>query len=211
MLKFRVHAILVVSLFLLFGGVKLASAQSGDVSFGLGTLMDGSNHQQIDTFGDGNLYNTPEMTGLFGMFAGDYMFRPHFGVGAETSFRFGQGAYAGLNYRPIFYDVNAVYQPISNSHNIVPDFQAGLGATKLSFYYSQQFCDTFAGCSTSNQYIESSEHFQLHAAVGVKIYVKGGIYVRPAFDVHWVNNFYQFKSGWVPQYTVSLGYTFGRH
>jgi hypothetical protein len=211
MLKFRVQAILVVSFVLLFGGVRRASAQSGDVFFGMGTATDSSNGQQINTFGDGTLYNTPKMTGLFGTFGADYMFRPHLGVGADATFRFGQGDYAGLNYRPTFYDFDAVYQPTSSSSRIVPDFKAGLGVAKLSFYYSQQFCDVFAGCSTSNQFIESSNHFQLHVGGGVKFYVKGDMYIRPAVDVHWVDNFYQFGSNWVPQYTVSVGYTFGRH
>jgi hypothetical protein len=30
-------------------------------------------------------------------------------------------------------------------------------------------------------------------------------------DVHWVNNFFQFGSGWVPQYSVAVGYRFGEH
>jgi hypothetical protein len=41
----------------------------------------------------------------------------------------------------------------------VPEFQAGLGGVNLKFYYSQQYCDIFAGCSTSNSYLESSNHF----------------------------------------------------
>ena len=41
------------------------------------------------------------------------------------------------------------------------------------------------------------------------MYVKGGLYLRPQVDVHWVNNFNEFGSDWVPEYTVAIGYTFG--
>jgi hypothetical protein len=29
-------------------------------------------------------------------------------------------------------------------------------------------------------------------------------------DVHYVNNFFPFGSNWVPRYSVSLGYSFGK-
>jgi hypothetical protein len=130
---------------------------------------------------------------------GDLMFMPHFGVGAESSFRMSQGAYAGLKYRPTFYDFNGIWQPFSGSKRIVPEFQAGLGGVNLKFYYSQQYCDIFAGCSTSNSYLESSNHFQLHLSAGVKFYVTHSFFIRPQVDAHWVNNFFQFGSSWVPE------------
>ncbi len=80
----------------------------------------------------------------------------------------------------------------------MPEFQAGLGAVNLRFYLNQNFCDSFGGCSNSNIFLESSNHFQLHLAGGVRFYVKGGIFVRPQIDGHWVNNFFQFGSNWVP-------------
>jgi hypothetical protein len=195
---------------LLFGSAKVAKAQSGDVYFNIGTATAKSSNQSIDTFGDGNLYTTPAMGGVFGGFGADFMFRPTLGVGFEYNARFSQAGYAGLNYRPKFYDFNAVWKPISNSGKIVPEFQAGVGAASLSFYYNQQFCDAFAGCSTSNSYLESSHHFQTHLGAGVNIYVKGGIFVRPQIDVHYVRNFYQFGSNWVPEYSFGIGYTFGK-
>src|SRR5258708_5143376 len=93
---------------LVFGAVKTAKAQSGDVYFNIGTATDKSNNQLIDTFGDGNLFATPAMNGLFGGFGGTYMIRPTIGFEAEYFARFSQGGYAGLNYRPKFYDFNAV-------------------------------------------------------------------------------------------------------
>jgi hypothetical protein len=186
------------------------TAQSVDAYAGVGTNVAASNGQAIDTFGTGNLYSTPRMSGLFTVIGGTFMFTPHFGVGGETSFRNSQGDYAGLKYRPLFYDFNGVWKPLANSHRFVPEFQAGLGAVNTKFYYSQQSCDAFAGCSTSNSFLESSNHFQAHFAAGLDIYIKNGFFFRPQVDGRWVNNFFQFGSDWVPQYTAAIGYTFGR-
>lgn len=195
---------------LLFGPVQLVKAQSASVYFGLGTARDSSNGQAIDTFGTGTPLNTPRMDGLFEMIGGDVLFRPSFGVGFETSFQ-SQRNYSGLNYRPLFYDFNAIYTPVLPSSRIVPEFQAGLGGVNLRFYLNQNFCDAFGGCSNSNVYLESSNHFQVHLGGGVRFYVKGGIFIRPQIDGHWVNNFFQFGSNWVPEYSMALGYTFGRN
>jgi hypothetical protein len=50
----------------------------------------------------------------------------------------------------------------------------------------------------------------VHGAVGVKLYVKGNIFIKPQFDIHYVTHLTdQFGRDWVPQYTVAVGYTFG--
>ena len=193
---------------LLFGSVQVAKAQSGDIYFNIGTATDKSSGQMIDTFGDSNLYSTPKMTGLFGGFGGSFMLRPSIGFGAEYFSRFSQGSYAGLNYRPKFYDFNAVWKPLNKSKYVVPEFQAGIGGASLSFYYPQQ-CNAISGCSSSG-IAASSRHFQTHLGAGVNLYVKGGIFVRPQVDVHYVKNFFQFGSNWAPAYSVAIGYTFGR-
>ena len=191
---------------LVFGSVKTAKAQGGDIYFNIGTATDKSNNQLIDTFGDGNLFPTPAMTGTFGGFGGSFMLRPTIGFGAEYYARFSQGPYAGLNYRPKFYDFNAVWKPLLNKI-VVPEFQVGIGGASLSFYYPQQ-CNSFA-CS-SNSFVASSRHFQTHLGAGLAIFVKGGIFVRPQVDVHYVRNFFQFGSNWAPAYSVAIGYAFGR-
>jgi outer membrane protein W len=185
----------------------MASAQS--VYFGVGTTHLESNGQSIDTFGTGNPLGTPSMSGAFGKVGGDFMLTPHFGIGAETDFRFSQGAYAGLKYRPIFYDFNAIYTPIRSYKRVVPELQAGLGAVNTRFFYSSQYCDAFAGCSSNNQFLESSNHFQVHLAAGVRFYVTPHLFVRPQVDAHYVNNFFQFGSNWVPEYGASVGWRFG--
>ena len=44
--------------------------------------------------------------------------------------------YAGLDYRPAFYDVNAVYQPFGRSRRLIPEIQGGIGRASLRFYYT---------------------------------------------------------------------------
>jgi Outer membrane protein beta-barrel domain len=189
-----------------------ANAQfSPDVFFGVGTASASSNGQSIDTFGDGTLYGTPRLGGAFGKVGADLMITPHFGISGETDFRFSQGSYAGLTYRPLLYDFNGVWLPTGNRlKRVVPELQAGLGGVNMKFYYPSSYCDAFAGCSSSNQYIESSNHFQVHLEAGVRFYVTNHLFVRPQVDAHWVNNFFQFGSHWVPEYGASIGWTFHR-
>jgi outer membrane protein W len=190
-----------------------ASAQVGpDVFFGVGTAQAPSSNSLIDTFNNGNPFTTPKLTGTFGKAGADIMITPHFGIGGETDFRFSQGAYAGLKYRPTFYDFNAIWAPtVPFFKRVVPEFQAGLGGTNLKFYYSNAYCDAFTGCSSNNQYLESSNHFQVHLSAGVRLYATKHIFIRPQVDAHWVNNFFQFGSNWVPEYGASLGWSFGAH
>lgn len=197
--------------FVLFVGASLSQAQTGlDVYFGAGTAMDSSSGARVDTFGTGAPYTTPRLGGTFGRVGADYMFKPWLGVGAETDWRFSQGAYAGLSYRPLFYDFNVIWMPTaSRNKRIVPELQAGIGGTKVSFYENQTYCDAFAGCSSSNTQVESSNHFQTHLSAGIRFYATQHLFVRPQVDAHYVDNFFQFGSNWVPEYGASVGWRFG--
>ena len=193
-----------------FAGSAYAQADL-DVFFGVGTATAPSNNQLIDTYGDGTLYGSPKLNGAFAKIGADIMLTPHFGVNGETDFRFSQGAYAGLNYRPTFYDFNGIWLPFGDHFKrIVPEIQAGLGGMYMKFYYPTSYCDAFAGCSSSNQYIESSNHFQMHMAAGIR-FMSHPIFIRPQIDAHWVNNLYQFGSNWVPEYGAAVGWSFGSH
>lgn len=208
---FRVIRGTVPLIFALCACAGFVGAQEGpEVFFGVGTAMAPSSNNLIDTFGTGNPFTTPRMGGTFGKFGADIMIKPSFGIGGEADFKFSQGSYAGLNYRPMFWDFNGIFAP-SRFKRVVPELQAGLGGVNLKFYYSSAYCDQFAGCSTSNQFIESSNHFQFHLGGGIRFYVTHHIFIRPQVDAHWVNNFYQFGSSWVPEYTGSIGWSFGEH
>ena len=114
----------------------LASAQRGpDVFFGVGTATDSATGP-VDTFGDGVLYNAPKLAGSFGKVGGDFMLTKHFGIGAETDFRFGQSAYAGVQYyylnNPGQLDGNQALQgnaPGTSSHRDRDLVQYHLGVT----------------------------------------------------------------------------------
>lgn len=186
----------------------LAQAQSASVYYGLGTATDSSSNQQIDTFGTGSPYTTPKMAGLFSDIGGTFMFSKHVGLGADLDWRNTKAAYAGLNYRPMFYNFDAVYSPGKTKH-FVPELRGGLGGVNVAYSYTSTACDAFTGCSTSNQYLESAHHFQVHMGVAARYYVTNHVFLRPAVEAHWVNNFSQFGSNWVPQLSMGVGYSFG--
>ena len=196
------------SILALFALIPLAYGQSASVYYGLGTAIDSSSNQQIDTFNTGSPYTTPKMAGLFSDIGGNFMFSKHYGVGADLDWRNAQAAYAGLNYRPFFYNFDAVVQPGKTKH-FVPEVRAGLGGVNVRYSLSQSQCDPFGGCNTSNQYLESAHHFQVHMGLAARYYVTNHVFLRPAVEAHWVNNFSQFGSNWVPQYSMGIGYSFG--
>lgn len=217
MSKLTIRAIPVLVL-LLLAGVKQASAQGVSTYFGVGSATDGGattagcSAKQVF---DGTACETaPTIGGVFGVIGSDFMITPHFGFNGEYSFRFAQAAYlpaAGLKARPTFYDFNAVYQPTTGEGRIVPVLEGGIGGSKLSLYFNQSNCITGA-CASSSQVVATANHFQLHGSVGVKLYVNSDVFIRPQIDLHWAYHLnQQYSSNFVPQYTISVGYTFGRH
>ena len=199
----------ILSAFVLCLATTAANAQTGfDVFFGAGTAMAPSSNQLIDTYGTGNPYTTPRMGGTFGKAGADFFFTPQFGVSGETDFRFSQGSYTGLTYRPTFYDFNGVWKP-KGFHHVQPIIEAGLGGMNMKFYEPASYCDQFAGCSSSNQYLESSNHFQVHLSAGLRLYATHHLFIQPQVDAHYVNNLFQFGSNWVPEYGATVGWTFG--
>ena len=188
--------------------LAMGQIPQSNVYFGLGTATDSSNGQSLDPLGIGVFSNTPKMTGTFATIGGSMMLTSHFGAGAQFSWRPSSGNYAGVNYRPMFYDFNGIWQPIKTKR-IVPEIQAGIGGTRVSFYANQTSCDQLIGCSTFNAGTESSSHFQTHLGAAVRLYATSHIFIRPAVDAHYVNNFFQFGSNWVPEYTLGVGFSFG--
>ncbi len=221
MSKLTIRTIPILVLFLL-AGVKQASAQGFSAYFGVGTAQDGAAtnsgcppHQVVDNFEPApTCEGAPVMGGTFGVFGADFMFSPHLGVNGEYAFRFAQAPYlpdVGLNVRPQFYDFNAVYQPTTGTKRVVPVLEGGIGGSKISLYVTQSGCSS-GFCVNPSQAVATSNHFQIHGAIGVKLYVKSDIFIKPQVDLHWVPNLdQQYSSNFVPQYTISVGYTFGRH
>lgn len=208
----KLKCIRVIPALLVIGtGIQTISAQVPETSvhFGLGTATDSSSNRLIDTFNTGNAFTTPRLGGTMADLGASMMLTKHYGIGGDLSWRTSQGAYAGLNYRPFFYNVDGVYQPVKTKR-FEPEFRAGLGGVSVRYSVNQTACDQFVGCSTSNQFVESSSHFALHGAAAARIYFAKNAFVRPAFDLRYVNNFYQFGNNWVPQYSIGVGWSFGR-
>ena len=196
----------VASMLFLFTAFANAQARF-DAYFGMGTARDGSTHQSIDFLGTGTPLPTPSLDGVFGTFGGAVMLKPSFGFGAQVSLRFRQGDYAGLGYRPIFYDFNGIWTP-SLGKRIMPEFQAGFGGVNLRLYNpSTPYYDYNTGQYST--FVGSSNHLQLHAAAGLRIFVKPHIFVRPQIDYHWVRNMVEFSSNSVPAYSIAIGYSSG--
>ena len=192
----------------LFVAAQMSFAQNVNAYIGVGTAMDSSNNTQIDTFGTGNPFTTPSLTGAYMDIGASAMFTKHVGVGADINWRASRGNYAGLLYRPMFYNFDGVWTPVSTKR-FEPEVRLGLGGMHIGYSFNQTNCDAFGGCNTVNEPVETSSHFQVHGALAARFYLTDHVFVRPAVDAHYVNNFFQFGSNWVPEYSVGVGYTFG--
>jgi hypothetical protein len=185
----------------------LAEAQPRfDVYFGMGTARDKSSQNYVDLFGTGTYLISPALDGTFGKFGGAVMLKPSLGFGGEVMLRFRQGDYAGAGYRPIFYDFNGIWTP-SLGKNIMPEFQGGIGGLNMRFYDpTSPYYDYNSGRYST--YAGSSNHLQLHASAGLRIYLTPQVFLRPQVDYYWVKNNYWFKEKGLPAYTLSIGYSF---
>jgi hypothetical protein len=173
--------------------------------------------QQIDlTVGGNSLFSSKptsaslaylppaEKGGTYPSFSAQIAFKKHFGFNAEVAARAKQGLYNGYqNYRPILYDVNAVFTPQLRD-NVRADLMAGVGGQSTVFYSQFGTCN-FSVCPP---YV-SSTHFLAHAGAGVRYYFWRDFFARPEVHYYRVMNNFEFHSGNVFRAGVSVGYTFG--
>lgn len=187
---------------------SFASAQRFDGYFGMGTTrVDALDVAYVDD-NTGELINSPAMTGVFGTVGGALMLNPHFGVGAQVSFRFAQGDYLGFGYRPIFYDFNGIWTPQIHSIEkvVVPEFQGGFGGVNLRFYDPANYYYDYNSGRYTN-FAGSSNHLQLHAAAGVRFKIRPRIWIRPMVDYRWVRNLNEFGNNNVFSYSLAIGFS----
>jgi hypothetical protein len=184
--------------------LSTVEAQQVDLFLGAGSAHAGSNGQSFDTFGDGTKYPATSLGGVFTDFGANVFFNNQVGLGWTVSFRSAHD-YAGLAYRPSFNTFDAIYQPMRlRTKRSRPEFRAGLGIATVHFDFDDPAsCDQAPGCP-------SSHYFLVNMAAATRVYVTSHVFVRPAVEVHYVNNFFLFGSNWVPQYSVSVGYSFGK-
>ena len=91
-----------------------ARAQEVDAYVGLGTARAIPNGQQIDTFGDGTLYATPKMGGVFTDFGVNFFFNKQVGVGWTGAWKWSSADYAGLTYHAAL-EEDGAFQPCTTS------------------------------------------------------------------------------------------------
>jgi hypothetical protein len=207
---------------LLLFSIPYAGAQSSfDLNLGFGTAnaksIGGIDNisSQTNPFGactigsaDPNCVNGPKLGGFFLGAGGAVMLTKRYGLGVEAAFQPGKSDYAGLQYRQTFYDVNGIFSPL-NQKRVMVQLQGGLGGAKTSFSFTQN-CTGVAVCSSQSQPVLNTNHFQIHAGLGVQLFVSDHVFIRPQFDLHYVPNFTnQFGTNVVPAATVWLGYSFG--
>ena len=202
--------------------VSAAGAQAQRVSayFGLGSAKDraGTTSNGTNSCPTGQLFDGlicepgPTIGGLFGTFGVDVRFKRHLGINAEYAFHFRQVPFLpddSLNMRPAFYDVNVMWMRVAGKR-IAPLLEGGAGGARLGLRSTST--TPITGITNISSFSAGSRpnHAQLHFGAGLKFYVKGNIFVKPQFDLHYVFNFTdQFGRNLVPQYSGSVGYTFG--
>ena len=187
--------------------------------FGLGSDRDTVGTDNASACTSGQLFDNftsvcesgPTMGGLFGMVGVDYMLKRKIGLNGEYTFHVSPSAYLpneGLKMRPSFYDINGFWQPFGR--RIAPFLEGGFGGARVALLFNSNSCLTGSPCGNFTP-PASPNYYQLHLAVGGKIYIHGAIFVKPEFDLHYVFNFQQFGRNAVIGYMISGGYTFGRH
>lgn len=209
--------------------VPLASAQSSvDFMLGFGTAHDSANSSGLDSTSLGTCSpvgsisttgstcgGTPSLGGFFLGIGGDVMLHNKFGIGAEVNVQpaksnYVSSDYGNLQYRQTFFDFNGIYAPV-NTKRVTLELQGGIGGAKTALSINSSSC-VGSACVSQTEPVVNGNHFQVHAGVGVSLFVTDHIFIRPQFDIHYVPGFDSqpgFNSNLVPSATVWVGYNFG--
>jgi hypothetical protein len=175
-------------------------AQQIDFALGGSTLM--TSAPPNDTV---NFHPPAEKNGIYVNLGGDYIrFKHRLGFNLETAWRYRQTNYEGYEtYRPIFSDVNALFQP-KVSKKISLDLFAGIGIASNRF-------NLLASCGIPGCVnYTSSNHFMEDLGGGVRYYVwhrLPHIFVRPEAHYYHIQNNREFSSDNVFRVGASIGYT----
>jgi len=181
----------------------VAQAQKAEIAFGISTLeapgasnANGVDHQPVTLSG-----------GAYPGFSGDVQVFHHIGLGGEVYWRGSQAQNyngQGFNYRPIFWNFNAVYSPKIATHTYL-ELVGGIGSLSTHYYTG-----TYCGIYTCSNYT-SINHFDGDFGAGIKFYPRGGFFVRPEARVYLINNNYDFSGNYATRFGASIGYTWGSH
>jgi hypothetical protein len=192
---------LVVTASMLLMLAAAAHAQQMDFAFGVSTISSPAYNSTASVS-----YPPQSLTGgVYPSISGDFLLRKHLGVMGEISWRGSQGLYNGYQpYRPIFWDFNGLYLRDLN-RRVAAELSAGVGAESTRFYSNFYNCNYFNGCTN----YQTSTHFLGQFGAGLKLYAKGGLFIRPEVHFYLVNNNVEYTSSRVIRYGGSIGYTFG--
>jgi len=177
---------------------SVAQAQKIDFAFGVSTVdapgasTASGNHQPVSLTG-----------GTYPGFSADVLFWHNLGIAGEIYWKGSRGNYGGdptLPFRPLLFDLNAIYSPKLASHTYL-EFLGGIGALDTRIY-----CQ---GCGNGyNTNYAADKHFMADFGAGIKFYPKGGFFIRPEAKLYLVNNNLLFSSPRITRYGLSIGYTF---
>ena len=131
-------------------------------------------------------------------------FRHSLGLGFEATWKYHKANDPyGQTYRPILYDVNAVFEP-KLGKKVAGDFMAGVGGQTTVFYGYATSCPI--GCVT---YVNST-HFAEHLGGGIRYYFWRHFFLRPEIHYYHIqNNTNDFTSNNVFRMGASIGLTIG--
>lgn len=181
---------------------SLARAQQLDFAVGGSTLLATRPSTSSIAF-----LPPPERGGNYPEASIQYVLENHFGINVEGAFRYHKGTYNNYqHFRPVLYDVNAVYAP-PISKKMSADFMAGVGGETLIFYTELGNCFAAGGCRS---YVNDN-HLLLHAGAGLRYYFWRDVFLRPEAHYYYVHNNFEFHSNNVFRVGASIGITFGSH
>lgn len=207
-------------------GAAQAKATTAGIDTSTSNLAACTSSTPTNYYGSPACQPTQSLSGFMIGIGGNLMLWKHFGVGFNANIQAAQANYAQLltatqaanegyagvteqlKDRVTFYQFDGIYQPYATKK---ASFQiiGGVGGANVKFYEAQSSTGSVLGNTNSSQYAQSANHFQVHAGVAVQLYVSGGLFIRPEFDIHYVPNFIQFGSNVVTQEMVWIGYSFG--
>ncbi|MFL6436593.1 MAG: hypothetical protein ACJ71Q_03360 [Terriglobales bacterium] len=198
----RLSALLFVCSSLILAGTL--HAQQFDAQFGIS----GIHSQSATNFDPNNVDHLPQSLsgGVYPSVAADFLLFHNLGVGGEISWRATRALYLDtLDYRPIFYDFNAVYARKVSRVGFAA--MGGIGAQSTRFY--EGGCVSINANGQCTDFV-SSNHFLLHLGAALRLYVTHSVYVAPELHYYYVRNNVDFTSPNVTRYGLNIGYTFGK-
>jgi hypothetical protein len=100
-----------------------------------------------------------------------------------------------------------LWQPFGK--RVAPVLEGGFGEAKIKLYSTGT---PITGVTDRSTFPAGSDtnHFQLHGAIGLKVYLRGNLFAKPEFDLRYVTKLTdQFGRNLVIGYMVQVGYSFG--